>query len=405
MDTAAIRSDFPILHQTVNGKPLAYLDSAATAQKPRQVLDALNQYYLHDNANVHRAVHALGERATLAYEGARAKTARFIGAPHARQIVFTRNTTEAVNLVAYSWTDRLTPDDEILITPMEHHSNMVPWQQTALRQGCRLRYMPLRPDGNIDMQKLPEYLNPRTKLVALTHVSNVLGVTNPVAEITALAHQVGARVLIDGAQGVPHFKVDVTAIDCDFYVFSGHKMCAPTGIGVLYGKLEALEELTPFLYGGEMIATVSLEASTWKELPWRLEAGTPNISGAIGLGAAVDYLESIGMDAIKAHGDALTAYALEVLSAMPGVTIYGPLTGRTGLVTFNLADIHPHDVSTVLDQEGVAIRAGHHCCQPLMRWLDVPATVRASFYLYNTAAEVDMLAQALERTREFFGAR
>jgi cysteine desulfurase/selenocysteine lyase len=405
MDTAAIRSDFPILHQEVNGKPLVYLDSAATAQKPKQVLDALNHYYQYDNANVHRAVHAIGERATLAYEGARAKVARFIGSPHARQIIFTRNTTESINLVAYSWTKRLSPDDEILITPMEHHSNLIPWQQMALRHGCQLRFMPLSSDGRIDMAKLPEYITARTKLVALTHVSNVLGVINPVAEITALAHQVGARVLIDGAQSVPHFKVDVAALDCDFYAFSGHKMCAPTGIGVLYGKLDALEELAPFLFGGEMIATVTLTSSTWKELPWRLEAGTPNISGAIGLGAAVDYLESIGMDAVKAHDDALTAYAVEVLSQLSGVTIYGPLTDRTGLVTFNFADIHPHDIATVLDQEGVAVRAGHHCCQPLMQWLDVPATVRASFYLYNTAAEVDILARALERTREFFVSR
>lgn len=405
MNIAEVRADFPILQQSVNGKPLVYLDSAATSQKPRQVLEALQHYYTTDNANVHRAVHTLGERATAAYEAARAKVARFIDAPTAKQIVFVKNASEAINLVAYSWATRLQPGDEILLTPMEHHSNLIPWQQAARRQGCRLVFMPMLPDGRLDLQRLDEVLSKNTKLVAMTHVSNVLGTVNPVAEVAAAAHKVGARVLVDGAQSVPHMPVSVQALDCDFLAFSGHKMCGPTGIGVLYGKLDAFAETDPFLFGGEMISTVTLEEATWKELPWRYEAGTPNIGGAVGLGAAVDYLTQVGMDNVQAHDEQLTAYAYDVLSHIPGITIYGPQKGRTGLVTFNLGDIHPHDVATVLDQEGVAVRAGHHCCQPLMHWLDVPATVRASFYLYNTAAEVDALARALERTREFFVAR
>lgn len=402
MNLAAIRAGFPILHQLVNGKPLVYLDSAATSQKPDVVIEAIAEYYSRDNANVHRAIHALGERATAKYEQAREKVARFIGASSARQIVFVRNTTEAINLVAYAWARRLRPGDQILLTPMEHHSNLVPWQQAARRQGASLAFMPLCSDGTIDMAALPELVNENTRLVALTHVSNVLGVINPVKEVAAIAHRVGARVLVDGAQSVPHLPVDVEELACDFLAFSAHKMCGPTGIGILYGIPAALEEMTPWLFGGEMISTVSLDDATWKEIPWCFEAGTPNIAGAIGLGAAVDYLSAIGMQAIQRHEQDVTRYAVAALQDVPDVRILGPLEKRSGLVTFTLGDIHPHDVATVLDQEGVAIRAGHHCCQPLMRWLGVVATARASFYLYTTEADVDALVRALWKAREFF---
>lgn len=393
MNVSLIREDFPILHQLVHGKPLVYLDSAATSQMPLSVIKAIDEYCRNDNANVHRAIHTLGERATAQYEGARAKVARFIGAPAAEQVIFVRNTTEAINLVAWSWGVNINPGDELLLTPMEHHSNLIPWQQLARRRGARLVFMPLRSDGTIDVGRLPQVITKKTSLIAVTHVSNVLGVINPLDEIISAARQVGARVFVDGAQSVPHMPVDVTALDCDFLAFSGHKMCGPTGIGVLYGKADALDEMEPFLFGGEMISSVSLDTADWKERPWRFEAGTPNVVGAVGLAAAIDYLTELGMDYIHAHEQQIMKYAMRLLGDIPGVTIYGPQHPRGGLVTFNLGDIHPHDVATVLDQQGIAVRAGHHCCQPLMTWLDVPATVRASFYLYTTEAEIDALAR------------
>ncbi|HHW11231.1 MAG TPA: cysteine desulfurase [Firmicutes bacterium] len=397
-----LRGDFPILQQTVHGKPLVYLDNAATTQKPVAVLEAIAGYYRRDNANVHRAIHTLGERATARFEEARHKVAAFIGAPSPAQCIFVKNTTEAINLVAYSYKSWRT-GDEIVLTPIEHHSNLVPWQQVARRFGLTLRFMPLLPDGHIDMEGYKKLLNDRTRLVAVTHVSNVLGTINPVRDIVAAAHQVGARVLIDGAQSVPHMPVRVEELDCDYLAFSGHKMCGPTGIGVLYGKMEALEELEPFLFGGEMIADVDLYSARWKELPWRLEAGTPHIAGAIGLGAAIDYLSRIGMAEIVRYEKELVDYARPRLQELEGLEIYGPRGERAGLFSFNLKGIHPHDVATLLDQEGVAVRAGHHCAQPAANWLQVPATVRASFYFYNTFEEIDALVAALGKAREFFG--
>ncbi len=403
MNAEKIRQDFPILQQQVHGKRLVYLDNAATSQKPLAVIEAMRAYYAEYNANVHRAIHALGEKATEAYEEARKKVARFIGAESEKEIVFTKNASEAINLVAYSWLNRLAPGDEVLITPMEHHSNLVPWQQLARRTGARLRYFNLTSDGRLDLSNVDELINPKTQIVAFTHVSNVLGTVNPVREIVERAHAHGAIVLVDGAQSVPHMPVDVQSLGCDFLAFSGHKMCGPTGIGVLYGKAELLHEMDPFLYGGEMISKVSLEESTWNSIPHKFEAGTPNIAGAIGLGAAIDYLESIGMEAIQAHEQELTRYCVERLRAeLPGVTIYGPEDERTGLVCFNLANVHPHDLAQVLDQEGVAIRAGHHCAQPLMKWLGVSSTARASFYIYNTPEDVDVFIAALKKSEEFF---
>lgn len=403
MNVSEVRKDFPILHREVNGKRLVYLDNAATSQKPLQVIRALQSYYEEYNANVHRAIHALGEEATRRYEEARQKVARFIHAPSERTIVWVKNTSEAINLVAYAWGRRnVGPGDEVLITPMEHHSNLVPWQQLARAQGARLRFFDLTPDGRIDLSTLDDLITERTRIVALAHASNVLGTINPVREITEAAHRKGSVVLVDGAQSAPHMPVDVQEIGCDFFAFSAHKMCGPTGIGVLYGKLEVLEQMDPFLYGGEMISNVTLEESQWNEIPWKFEAGTPNIAGAIGMGAAIDYLESIGMEAIRDYERELVTYALDVLGALDGMTIYGPRGERAGLIAFNYAGIHPHDLSTVLDQEGIAIRAGHHCAQPLMNWLDVPATARASFYFYNTHEEIDLLAQALLKTKEFF---
>lgn len=402
MDINAIRRDFPVLHQLVHGKPLVYLDSAATAHKPRQVLEAISNFYQRDNANVHRAIHTLGERATASYEGARLKVATFIGARSAKQCIFTKNATEAINLVAYSWMHHLQPGDEIVLTPMEHHSNLVPWQQIAERRQAKLRFLPIMPDGQLDTAQLGDYISAKTRLVALTHVSNVLGVINPVQQIAAAAHAVGARVLVDGAQSVPHMPVNVEQLGCDFLAFSGHKMCGPTGIGVLYGKEEALKELEPFLFGGEMISSVCLTSATWKEIPWRFEAGTPNIAGAVGLAAAIDYLSGIGMENIADHNAKLVAYAQERLQSISDLVTYGPSAQRGALIAFNLGQIHPHDVATILDQEGVAVRAGHHCAQPIMEWLQVPATVRASFYLYNNEEEIDVLLQALVKTKEFF---
>ncbi|QYR20429.1 cysteine desulfurase [Paenibacillus sp. sptzw28] len=404
MNVQAIREQFPILHQEINGHPLVYLDSAASSQKPRSVIDAVTRYYELDNANVHRGVHTLGSRATDAYEGAREKVAAFLNAGSPQQIIFTRGTTTALNLVASGYARSVCGEgDEIVITPMEHHSNLIPWQQAAKATGATLKYIPLQPDGTISLEDAEKTITDRTKIVSLTYVSNVLGVINPIKEIGAIAHRHGAKIVVDGAQSTPHMKVDVQELDCDFYAFSGHKMCAPTGIGALYGKKALLEEMEPIEFGGEMIDHVDLYESTWKELPWKFEGGTPIIAGAVGLGAAIDFLQEIGLDAIERHEHQLSAYAYERLSAIDGLTIYGPAKDRAGLVTFNLGEVHPHDVATVLDTKGIAIRAGHHCCQPLMRWLNASATARASFYLYNTEEDVDRLVDALHQTKEFFG--
>ncbi|HEX7056575.1 MAG TPA: cysteine desulfurase [Bacilli bacterium] len=399
-----IRARFPILSQEVNGHPLVYLDSAATSQKPDTVIETVKRYYEWDNANVHRGVHTLGSRATDAYEGAREKLARFLNAKDAAEIVFTRGTTTAINLVATSYARAVCKEgDEIVLTPMEHHSNLIPWQQAAKATGAVLKYIPLQPDGTIRLEDVAKTVTGRTKIVAVTYVSNVLGVVNPVKEIAAIAHRNKAVILVDGAQSTPHMKVDVQDLDCDFYALSGHKMCGPTGIGALYGKLDLLNKMEPGEFGGEMIEHVDLYDATWKEPPWKFEGGTPIIAGAVGLGAAIDFLREIGLDEIERHEKELTAYAVDRLSEIADLTIYGPRKDRAGLVTFNLGDVHPHDVATVLDAEGVAVRAGHHCCQPLMRWLQVTATARASFYLYNTKEDVDRLAKALLTAKEYFG--
>jgi cysteine desulfurase/selenocysteine lyase len=404
MNAAQIRELFPILRQEVNGHPLVYLDSAATSQKPVSVIEALKRYYEWDNANVHRGVHTLGTRATEAYEGAREKAAKFINARSTQEIVFTRGTTSAINLVALSFARAVLKEgDEIVLTPMEHHSNLIPWQQAAKATGATLKYIPLQEDGTIRLEDVERTVTDRTRIVAMTCVSNVLGSVNPVKEAAAVAHRHGACILVDGAQSTPHMRIDVQDLDCDFYAFSGHKMCGPTGIGVLYGKKELLERMEPVEFGGEMIDHVDLHNATWKELPWKFEGGTPIIAGAVGLGAAIDFLEQVGLDEIREHERRITDYALERLSEIEGLSIYGPRRHRAGLVTFNLGDVHPHDVATVLDAEGVAIRAGHHCCQPLMRWLNVTATARASFYLYNTEADVDRLVSALLKAKEYFG--
>ncbi|SDC06981.1 cysteine desulfurase / selenocysteine lyase [Paenibacillus sp. UNCCL117] len=404
MNTADIRSQFPILKQEINGHPLVYLDSAATSQKPVSVIEAVTRYYEQDNANVHRGVHTLGSRATDAYEGAREKVRQFLNARSAEEIIFTRGTTTAINLVASSYARSVCgPGDEIVITPMEHHSNLIPWQQVAKATGAVLKYMPLQSDGTIKLEDVEKTVSERTKFVSIVYASNVLGTVNPIKEIAEIAHRHGAKILVDGAQATPHKKVDVQELDCDFYAFSGHKMCAPTGIGALYGKKELLLNMEPIEFGGEMIDHVGLYDSTWKDLPWRFEGGTPIIAGAVGLGAAIDFLQSIGLDAIEQHERKLTAYAMERMLQVEGLSVYGPHTNRVGLITFNLDDVHPHDVATVLDAEGVAVRAGHHCCQPLMRWLNVTATARASFYLYNNEDDVDRLIAALIKTKEYFG--
>ncbi|MBX6395561.1 MAG: cysteine desulfurase [Alicyclobacillaceae bacterium] len=399
-----IRKEFPILQQSMNGKPLVYLDSAATSQKPRQVIDRITRYYQEENANVHRGVYALAGRATEAYEGAREKIARFIGAPSSDEIVFTRGTTEAINLVATSFGRQMVKEgDEIVLTPMEHHSNLIPWQQLAIQKGAVLKYLPLQRDGTLDLADVERTVTDKTKIVAVAHVSNVLGTVNPVKEIGEIAHRHGAVIVVDAAQSVPHQPVDVQDLDCDFLAFSGHKMCGPTGIGVLYGKRQWLSQMEPVYYGGEMIEVVELYRSTWKEAPWRFEGGTPNIAGAVGLGAAVDYLTEVGMENIHRWEQELVRYAMDRLAEIPELEIYGPEAGkRGGLVTFNLKGVHPHDVATVLDAEGVAIRAGHHCAQPLMRWLGAAATARASFYFYNTVEDVDALIAALAKAKEFF---
>ncbi|HEM4052902.1 TPA: cysteine desulfurase [Streptococcus suis] len=403
MDFERIRKDFPILDQVVNDESLVYLDNAATTQKPQQVLDVLADYYQKDNANVHRGVHTLSERATARYEAARQKVADFIQAKSSKEILFTRGTTTGLNWVAQFAREILQPDQEVIISVQEHHSNIIPWQQACQQTGAKLRYVTLK-DGELDMDHLRSLLSSKTKFVALAHVSNVLGSVAPIGEIAELVHQVGAYLVVDGAQSVPHMAVNVQELDVDFYAFSGHKMLGPTGIGVLYGKEELLNLMSPVEFGGEMIDFVYEQSATWKELPWKFEAGTPNIAGAIGLGAAIDYLTEIGMDAIQAHEAELVDYVFPKLQAIPGLTIYGSqdLSKRTGVIAFNLDDLHPHDVATALDYEGVAVRAGHHCAQPLLRYLQVPATVRASFYIYNTKADCDKLVEAIIKTKEFF---
>ncbi|HEM6191075.1 TPA: cysteine desulfurase [Streptococcus suis] len=403
MDLERIRKDFSILDQVVNDEPLVYLDNAATTQKPQQVLDVLADYYQKDNANVHRGVHTLSERATARYEAARQKVADFIQAKSSKEILFTRGTTTSLNWVAQFAKEILLPDQEVIISVQEHHSNIIPWQQACQQTGAKLRYVTLK-DGELDMDHLRSLLSSKTKFVSLAHVSNVLGSVAPIGEIAELVHQVGAYLVVDGAQSVPHMAVNVQELDVDFYAFSGHKMLGPTGIGVLYGKEELLNLMSPVEFGGEMIDFVYEQSATWKELPWKFEAGTPNIAGAIGLGAAIDYLTEIGMDAIQAHEAELVDYVFPKLQAIPGLTIYGSqdLSKRTGVIAFNLDDLHPHDVATALDYEGVAVRAGHHCAQPLLRYLQVPATVRASFYIYNIKADCDKLVEAIIKTKEFF---
>ena len=405
LDVTRVRQDFPILNRKVHDKPLVYLDNAATTRKPRQVIDALVNYYSRYNANIHRGLHALAEEATAAYEAVREQTARFLHAPSARGIVFTRNATEAINVFANAWgRANLKPGDQILLTEMEHHSNLVPWQLIAKATGARLAFIPVTDDGRLELSGLDTLLGARTKLVSVTLMSNVLGTINPVARIAAAAHRHGALVVVDGAQGVPHLPVDVTQLGCDALAFSAHKMLGPTGVGVLWARETLLESMEPFLGGGEMITDVQLTSATWNEIPWKFEAGTPNIADVIAFGEALAYLERVGMEQVRAHEMSLTEYALKRLGEVEGLTLYGPgdVEQRGAAIAFNLEGLHPHDVGTVLDAEGVAVRAGHHCAKPLMRRLGVVATLRASVYLYNTPEEIDRLAEAIGVARAFF---
>ena len=404
-DVVRRRDDFPVLRREVYpGIPLVYLDSAATSQKPRSVLEAMQSFYELHNANIHRGVHRLAEEATEAYEEARRRVARFIGAGDARQIVFTRNTTEAINLVAHTWARANVRDgDVIVLSEMEHHSNLVPWQMLAAERGLRLEFIPLTDGGELELAALPDLLSLRPKLVGVTHMSNVLGTVNPVGAIIRQAHDAGALVVVDGAQAVPHLPVDVTALAADFYAFSAHKMCGPTGIGALYGRLELLEAMPPFLGGGDMIKRVELRSFEANRVPYKFEAGTPAIAEAIGFGAAADYLAETGRQAIHAHEQAVAGYAIERLEEIPGVRVFGPpIERRGGVVSFTLDGVHPHDIAQVLDSEGVAIRAGHHCAMPLHARLGLPASARASFYLYNTESEVDTLVRGLYKVKEVF---
>ncbi|MFS9091848.1 MULTISPECIES: cysteine desulfurase [Streptococcus] len=403
IDVEKIRKDFPILDQIVNDEPLVYLDNAATTQKPKAVLEAVNRYYQEDNANVHRGVHTLAERATASYEAARETVRRFINASSTKEVLFTRGTTTGLNWIGRFAEEILEEGDEVLISIMEHHSNILPWQEACRKTGAKLVYAYLK-DGGLDLEDFREKLTDRTKFVSITHASNVLGVINPIQELAQLAHEKGAIMVVDGAQSVPHMKIDVQKLDADFFVFSGHKMAGPTGIGVLYGKEHYLNQMSPVEFGGEMIDFVYEQSATWKELPWKFEAGTPNMAGAIGLAAAIDYLEAIGMDAIEHHEQELIAYVFPKLQAIEGLKIYGSqdLAKRSGVISFNLGNLHPHDLATALDYEGVAVRAGHHCAQPLIQYLEVPATARASFYLYNTKEDCDKLVEALIKTKEFF---
>lgn len=404
--SAELRADFPILTRQVHGKPFVYLDSTASSQKPVSVLEAMDSYYQHSNANVHRGVYAVSEEATAAMEKARVKLARFINARQSKQVIFTRNTSESINLVAYSWGNaNIHADDLIVLTEMEHHSNLVPWQLLAQRTGARLEFIPVTDDGLLRLDIYEQLLQQQPKLVAFTHMSNVLGTINPAQTMIAQAHAAGAVVLLDAAQSVPHLPIDVQELDVDFLCFSAHKMLGPTGIGALYGKRALLEAMPPFMGGGDMIRTVSLRSSTWNDLPWKFEAGTPAIAEAVGFGAAVDYLTALGMSTVQQHEHEITAYALEQLRTIPELTIYGPLDAdqRGGVISFTLGDIHPHDLASILDQEvGVAIRAGHHCAQPLMERFGLAATARASFYIYTVSEEIDVLLQGLRKAQHIF---
>ena len=406
-DVEAIRADFPVLHQEVRpGVPLVYLDNAATSQKPQAVIDSMGDYYSGYNANVHRGIHKLSEAATDAYEDARTRIAKFIGAASRKEVIYTRNTTESINLVVQTWGQtNIGAGDVILSTEMEHHSNIVPWQMLVEQKGAELRFIPVNDDdGKLDMQAYAEMLDDRVKLVAVTHMSNVLGTINPIAEMTAKAHESGAIILVDGAQSVPHIPVNVEELDTDFYVFSGHKMVGPTGIGILHGKRVLLEEMPPYMFGGDMIKRVTFEGAQWNDLPWKFEAGTPSIAEAIGLGAAVDYLSDLGMEKVHAHEHFITEYALERLAEVPGLTVYGPqdASERGGVAAFTMEGLHPHDIAQILDHEGVAVRAGHHCAMPLHDKLGVVATTRASFYMYNSTSEVDGLIEALYKAQDVF---
>jgi cysteine desulfurase / selenocysteine lyase len=403
-NVSAIRADFPALAQQAHGRPLVYLDNAATTQKPRQVIEALRRYYERDNANVHRGVHMMSERATEAYEGAREKIRAFVNAASVHEIVFTRNATESINLVARAWGDaNVRAGDEVLITAMEHHSNIVPWQLLCARTGATLKVAPIDDRGDLIMDDLARLITPKTKIIAAAHLSNALGTINPVADIVALARRAGAAVLIDGSQAAYHMPVDVAALGADFYVFTGHKLYGPTGIGILYGRETVLDAMPPFLGGGDMIRTVTFQGSTWNDLPYKFEAGTPNIAGAVGLGAAVDYVRGIGFDAIQPHETALVARATAALEAVPGVRIVGTARRKASVVSFVMDGVHPHDIGTIVDREGVAIRTGHHCAQPVMDRFGIPATARASFAMYNTLEEVDALVAALGRVRALLG--
>jgi cysteine desulfurase/selenocysteine lyase len=406
LDARALRADFPILAQEINGKPLAYLDSAVTAQKPRQVLDAMTHFYETSYANVHRGVYSLAERATEGFEGAREKVARFVNAPSSREVIFTRNATEALNLVAYAWgLTNLGPGDVVVVTELEHHSNFVPWQYVARRTGAEFRMIPLTDGGELDLESLDGIAaDGELKLVAINLVSNALGTVNPVERLTGWAHEHGAIMVVDAAQGAPHRPVDVQALGCDFLAFSAHKLCGPSGVGALWGRRTLLEEMEPFNLGGHMIKKVQFEETTWGDLPHKFEAGTSPIAEAVGFGAALDYVGGVGLEAIEHHEQELVSYALERLADVPGIVLYGPpVERRAGIVSFNMDGVHPHDVAQVLDWEGVAIRAGHHCCQPLMQRLGVAATNRASFYLYSLPEEIDRLADGLHRVRKVFG--
>jgi cysteine desulfurase / selenocysteine lyase len=405
LDVEKIRADFPILQEEVYpGIPLVFLDSAASSQRPAAVLEAMDRYYTEHHANVHRGIYRLSEEATHAYEGARRRIADFINAPDSSQIIYVRNTTEGINLVAYSWArTNLQPGDEILLTEMEHHSNLVPWQMLAEEKDIVLRYLPFREDGTLALSLLPEYLTEKTKLFSFTAVSNVFGTLNPVADLVTAAHNVGALALVDAAQAAPHMPVDVQNLNCDFLAFSGHKMCGPTGIGILYGKEELLESMPPFMGGGDMILRVSFEGATWNELPWKFEAGTPAIAEAVGLGAAVDYLSEIGMDDVHAYEQFITGYALEALSEVPGLQVLGPGSAQKGgVAAFTLAGSHPHDIAEVLDKRGIAVRAGHHCAMPLHKRLNISASTRASFYIHTTTSEIDRLVEGLQYVRQLF---
>jgi cysteine desulfurase/selenocysteine lyase len=405
INVSKIREDFPVLERRVNGKPLVYFDNAATSQKPRAVIEAVNRYYTEYNANIHRGIHKLAEEATLAFEEAREKVAKFINANRTEEVVFVRNTTEAINSVAYSWgRANIRSGDKIVLTIMDHHSNIVPWQQLAQEKNAKIEFVKIDEEGRLRLDEIREMIDDGTKLVCLAHASNVLGTINPVGEIAKIAHTHGAIVVVDAAQSVPHMRIDVKEMDCDFMAFSGHKMLGPTGIGVLYGKRRHLEDMPPFLCGGEMIKEVHTSGATWNELPYKFEAGTPNMAGAIGLGAAVDYLNKIGMEKIREHDMGITTCALSRMEQVKGLTIYGSrdVKQRVGVISFNLGDIHAHDLASILDEEGVAIRSGHNCAQPLMEFLNIPAVARASFYIYNTKEEVDIFINVLEKARKLF---